>query len=168
MTGNRDVGTLGYESVCFLEWSAATVHLYFSLHFYKKMAVIVLSKDVDNCLYIIACLPLFGCKECKCLLDPVMFNLSGSLFRIMNNLLLVGLCEPLFLAQTYLSNFLPHLPLSILPSFPPHHTLHALRLIYFLEIWHEHLNNSHVWLSFLNVFIPTSFLPFEYNVLFII
>lgn len=61
---------------------------------------------------------------CNCLPNLCMFNLSGSLSSIMNNLLSVsqpvrGVCEPLFLAQTYLPNFLPFLPLSILPSFLP-------------------------------------------------
>lgn len=48
-----DVGALGYESVSFLKQSAAPrggFHLYFFLFLYSKMAVIVLSKDVDNCV----------------------------------------------------------------------------------------------------------------------
>lgn len=56
-----------------------------------------------------------------------MFNLSGSLPKKMNNLL--SRFQPgwavwtSFLAGTYLSNVLPLLPLSILPSSPPRHTL---------------------------------------------
>lgn len=79
------------------------------------------------CLYINMCPLHCVCKNvtvCSCLF---MFNLSGSLSKKMNNLL--SSFQPgwavwtSFLAGTYLSSFLPLLPLSILPSSPPCHTL---------------------------------------------
>ena len=55
MAGNRDVSAFGYESVHFLQQSPAPVwgvNLYFFLYFHRKMAGIVLSKGVGNCVFI--------------------------------------------------------------------------------------------------------------------
>lgn len=104
------------------------VHLYFFLYLYSKTAVIVLHDDVNNCICVSLCVYHRVCAwECNCLLNLFMFNLSGSLSKKMNNLLFRF--QPgwavwtSFLAHTYLLNFLPVFPLSILPSFPLLHTL---------------------------------------------
>lgn len=121
MSWSRDVGALGYESVGFLERPAAAAHFYFSLslsvRFHRNMAVIVSNEDVDNCvcisLRVRLCLYI---KNATVWADLVMFNLSGSLYGIMNNLLSLWLCEPLFW-QRLISN--TSFPLFLFPSFLP-------------------------------------------------
>lgn len=125
-----------YGCWCFRIWisqfpEAVSKSLFFFLYLYSNMAVIVLSEDVDNCVcvswHVSHCVYTW---KCNCLLSLFMFNLPGSLSKKMNNLL--SRLQPgwamwtSFLAHTYQSNFLPLLPLSILPSFPPLHTLKLL------------------------------------------
>lgn len=76
------------------------------------------NEGVDHCVH---------AQERKCLLNLFAFNRLGStsIKWIVSRpgCSRRALCEPLFLAETYLPDFLPLLPLSILPSFPPLHAL---------------------------------------------
>lgn len=121
MSGNGDVMNQSVSWSCYRRG-----HSYLFLYLYSMKPVIVLTKDVDNCACIIACL---DCHECNssCLISlapyPRKWIISFPAFSQ------GGLCEHFYLAPTYLPRFLPSLPLSILPSFLFLHTL-SLRLIY--------------------------------------
>lgn len=134
-----------------VSWGSHRVHLYFLLNLCSDMAVIVSSEDVDNCV----CVSLrvntvctlknaTVCSVCSCLtcLAPRSKKMNNLLSRFQPGWAVWNS----FLAQTYQSNFLPLLPLSILPSLPLLHTLS-----FEVNIFAGHLTWSVINLNSLNL-----------------
>lgn len=154
-----DVDALGHESFHFLKWSASSF-------IFLSSTVILLSLFLARMWSMYHCVPTIVCtlknatvcsvRPCSTCLAPYprkwIISCPGSSQG--------GLCEPLFW-QTFISpNFLPLLPLSILPSHTS--TPWASRLIYLLDSWHglslrtfklnQGLSHGHWFSSF--IFLP--------------